>query len=492
MDDSRMPVIVGVGELADRPAELSSALEPVALMAAAARRAEADAGTSLLTTLDGLEIVNEISWPYADIAGLLGDRLTLRSGVEATYHPVGGQTPLIALHRAALAIRDGRWRSALICGAEAQASVTAAERNGVALDWSPRIDGFRPVRGGDYQRPIARALDLATPAHVYPFYENATRAAWGMSFDEAQAESATIWANNAVIAATRDAAWRPRTTGAADIARMTPDNRPIAWPYPKLMTANPGVNQGAAVIVTSVAHARSLGIAQDRMIHFLGGAAADAPRDYLTRTGYDRSRAMEWTLEQASGIVEDRRFDAVELYSCFPCVPKMARRVLGLAVTDPLSVAGGLTFFGAPLNNYMTHACVAMVERLRASGGTGLLYGQGEYVTKHHALVLGTCAPDADLADDYRRDEPAGSHPVTDAHEGIARLESYTILYARDGSIRHGGAIALTPSGERLLARVAPDDAATIARLIDVESEPIGTTGQVTKASDGIMEWRLA
>lgn len=228
------------------------------------------------------------------------------------------------------------------------------------------------------------------------------------------------------------------------------------------------------------------------MIHFLGGAAADAPRDYLTRTGYDRSRAMEWTLEQASGIVEDRRFDAVELYSCFPCVPKMARRVLGLAVTDPLSVAGGLTFFGAPLNNYMTHACVAMVERLRASGGTGLLYGQGEYVTKHHALVLGTCPPDAHLADDYRRDELAGLHPVANAHEGVARLESYTILYARDGSIRHGGAIALTPSGERLLARVAPDDAATIARLLDVEFEPIGTMGQVTKASDGIMEWRLA
>lgn len=492
MNDSRMPVIVGVGELADHPVDLSSALEPVALMAAAARRAEADAGASLLATLDGLEIVNEISWPYPDIAGLLGDRLTLRSGVEATYHPVGGQTPLLGLHRAALAIRDGRWRSALICGAEAQASVTAAERSGVALDWSPRIEGFRPVRGGDYQRPIARALDLATPAHVYPFYENATRAAWGMPFDDAQAESATIWATNATIAATRDVAWRPRATSAADIARITPDNRPIAWPYPKLMTANPGVNQGAAVIVTSVAHARLLGIAEDRMIHFLGGAAADAPRDYLTRTGYDRSLAMEWTLEQASSIVEDRRFDAVELYSCFPCVPKMARRVLGLADTDPLSVAGGLTFFGAPLNNYMTHACVAMVDRLRASGGTGLLYGQGEYVTKHHALVLGTRASDAPLPDDYRRDEVAGSHPINDAYEGAARLESYTVLYDRGGSVRHGGVIALTPSGERLLARVRPDDAVTIARLHDVATEPIGTPGHVTRALDGIMEWRLA
>jgi hypothetical protein len=32
-----------------------------------------------------------------------------------------------------------------------------------------------------------------------------------------------------------------------------------------------------------------------------------------------------------------------------------------------------------------------MVRRLRdAPGRAGLLYGQGEFVTKHHALVLGT------------------------------------------------------------------------------------------------------
>jgi acetyl-CoA C-acetyltransferase len=39
------------------------------------------------------------------------------------------------------------------------------------------------------------------------------------------------------------------------------------------------------------------------------------------------------------------------------------------------TVTGGLTFFGAPLNTYMTHAACAMVRKLRNGAKLGLLYG---------------------------------------------------------------------------------------------------------------------
>ena len=83
---------------------------------------------------------------------------------------------------------------------------------------------------------------------------------------------------------------------------------------------------------------------------------------------------------------DGKAFDAIELYSCFPCVPKMARRTLGLGADVQPTVTGGLTFFGAPLNTYMTHAACAMVRKLRDGAQLGLLYGQGGFVTKHHAL----------------------------------------------------------------------------------------------------------
>ena len=40
--DDRIPVIVGVGEITDRPKEIADGLEPLALLEQALRRAEAD------------------------------------------------------------------------------------------------------------------------------------------------------------------------------------------------------------------------------------------------------------------------------------------------------------------------------------------------------------------------------------------------------------------------------------------------------------------
>src|ERR671932_559521 len=52
---SRIPVIIGIGEVKDRPADPAQGLEPMALMAEALRRAEADAGASLLPRLPALD-----------------------------------------------------------------------------------------------------------------------------------------------------------------------------------------------------------------------------------------------------------------------------------------------------------------------------------------------------------------------------------------------------------------------------------------------------
>src|SRR3546814_2537538 len=80
-------------------------------------------------------------------------------------------------------------------------------------------------------------------------------------------------------------------------------------------------------------------------------------------------RSSDLLLKSGEIVCGDaKRFDHVELYSCFPVVPKMALRTLGLdASSCTPTVAGGLTFFGGPLNNYMSHAVCAMVRILRAA-----------------------------------------------------------------------------------------------------------------------------
>src|SRR3979409_1236727 len=78
----------------------------------------------------------------------------------------------------------------------------------------------------------------------------------------------------------------------------------------------------------------------------------------------------------------------------------MARPTLGLGPDVQPTVTGGLTFHGAPLNTYMTHAACAMVRKLRGGATLGLLYGQGGFVTKPQRLVLSRQAPKETLAQD--------------------------------------------------------------------------------------------
>src|ERR1700690_1929155 len=496
--DDRIPVIVGVGEIVDRPQELTSGLEPLTLLIEALKRAEADSGGRLLAEIDSLHIVNFLSWRYRDPE----QQLSMRLGIEpkhAYYGPVGGESPIRYLHEAAQRIARGECSVAAVCGAEAQSSATKAERAGVKLPWTPFAhDVEEPKRGAAFQKPMAVQLGVFRPVTVYPFYEAASSAHWGQTPREAMAESGQLWAAYSDVAAQNPNAWLKRHFTPEEITTPTADNRLIAWPYTKLMVANPTVNMGGAVLMTSLAKARAAGIAEDRLIHVVGGASAEEPRDYLLRDQFYESQPQNAVLKAVMAFAggDGRKFDAIELYSCFPCVPKMARRTLGLGDDVRPTVTGGLTFFGAPLNTYMTHAACAMVRKLRDGAKLGLLYGQGGFVTKHHALVLSPHASPEPLAQDSsvqsEADRGKGVVPdfVTEA-TGKGTVESFTALYGRNGDVEHGVVMLKTPDNTRTLARIPANDSGTLAHLLNMDRTPVGSSGDIVTADDGVPEWRV-
>jgi acetyl-CoA C-acetyltransferase len=495
--EDRIPVIVGVGEIVDRPADIAAGLEPLALLEAALRRAEQDSGANLLGAVESLDIVNFLSWRYQDPARQLSDRLGI-APAHAYYGPVGGESPIRYLHEAAQRIARGECSVAAICGAEAQSTATKAERAGLTLPWTPFAhDVPEPKRGAAFQKPMAVKLGVFRPTTVYPLYEAATSAHWGQTPREALAESGDLWSIFSGVAAQNPQAWLKRRFTAGEITTPTPDNRLIAWPYTKLMVANPTVNMGAAVLMTSLAKARQAGIAGDRLVHVWGGASAEEPRDYLIRDQFYESHAQNAVLEKVMELAggDGNAFDAIELYSCFPCVPKMARRTLGLGADVKPTVTGGLTFFGAPLNTYMTHAACAMVRKLRGGVRLGLLYGQGGFVTKHHGLVLSPQPPRDALAQDTSvqtaADRNRGTVPefVAEA-DGKGAIETFTAIYGRGGEIEHGVVMLRTAANARALARVPAQDKSTLAHLLDIDRTPVGSTGTIVTADDGMLEWR--
>ena len=496
--DDRIPVIVGIGEIVDRPKEIAEGLEPLTLLEQALKRAEADSGAKLLDEIGSLDIVNFLSWRYRDPEVALSRRLGI-TPKHAYYGPVGGESPIRYLHEAAQRIARGECSVAAVCGAEAQSTATKAERAGIALPWTPFAhDVPEPKRGAAFQKPMAVTLGVFRPVTVYPFYEAASSAHWGQTPREARAESGELWSRYSEVAAQNPNAWLKRRFTPEEITTPTPDNRLIAWPYTKLQVANPMVNMGAAILMTSLAKARAAGIAEDRLIHVWGGASAEEPRDYLVRDQFFQSHPQNAVLRAVMDLAggSGKAFDAIELYSCFPCVPKMARRTLGLGPDVQPTVTGGLTFFGAPLNTYMTHAACAMVRRLRSGAKLGLLYGQGGFVTKHHGLVLSRQAPNVPISQDTsvqaEADRHRGAVPdfVTEA-SGKGSVESFTVLYGRNGEAEHGVVMLRTEGNARALARVPAHDGATLAYLQNMDRTPVGASGDIVAADDGVLEWRV-
>ncbi len=73
------------------------------------------------------------------------------------------------------------------------------------------------------------------------------------------------------------------------------------------------------------------------------------------------------------------------------------RDMLGIADDDPrpLTVTGGLPYFGGPGNNYTTHSIAAMVELLRDNrGSSGLVTGVGMHMTNHSFAIYSSTPHD--------------------------------------------------------------------------------------------------
>lgn len=489
MDASRIPVIVGVGQVNDRT-EDEMALDSLGLMLAALTEADRDAGGGWMKQAQSLAVVDQLSFPGlmdlpAIIAAYFG--ATPKHCAKTPYP--SGESPVRLLDEAAARVRAGELEVAGIVGGEALR--TAARRAKAA--GSGGRDAVRES-AERVAKTARKRHGLVAPTDIYPLYENALRASLGQTLAEGQAESAAIWAQFSEVAETNPHAWLRKRVSAEEIATPSPNNRPIAFPYTKLMVANQSVNQGAGFIVASLAKARAMGVAEDRLVYVGYGAGAAEPRDVLTREGYDRSIALETTLRKTLEFnwLEASDCDLAELYSCFPCIPKLARRAIGWPEARPMSVVGGLTFGGGPVGNYMSHAIATMTERLRREGQRGLLFGNGGFANTNHAIVLAREPIEGEAPSDVQADADAqrrAAPQFVDAYEGDAVIETYSVLYDREGAASHGVVVALTPDRtRRFLAHVPGDDAETIALLTDGKREPVGARG-ATATQDGITQW---
>lgn len=496
--DPRTPVLVGAGQVTDHDGVLAS---PLALMVEAVRAAVVDAGAggdALLERAQSVGVVDLFSWPVPDPAAGLAAELGLQPR-ETVISARGGNGPIALLGDAADRIAAGELDVALLAGGEAGTAFQAAMREGRETPWATQPEGTVPARtvGADREPgdPAETEAGLIAPIFWYPLFEHAIRGAAGRDRAAHQEHLGKLWLRFADVARENVHAWsRELPTTAAEIAEPGPGNRRVSDPYTKAMNANITVDQGAALLVCSVAAAEAAGIARDRWVFVEASAGAHDHWLCGERDRFDRSPAIAAcgaaVLAHAGASIDDVAL--LDLYSCFPSAVQVAGTELGVDLMDPArepTVTGGLAFAGGPANNYVMHSLATLVDRIRAQPeARGLATAVGWYLTKHGtALLSGSpgVRPFAhhDVQPEVDRGPRRAIVPATEGARG--EIEAHTAIYDRDGTATMGIVALRLADGRRAFGRT--HDADTIAELQSAEplGRAVGTDGAATFRLEG-------
>jgi acetyl-CoA C-acetyltransferase len=476
VDPARTPVVVATGQVVDRERSLS-ALELVVRAGSEAFAASA----RLARTVERVSVVNILTRsggpaPATELARAL--RLQ-PSTVETTT--VGGSAPQWLVQRAATDIAAGRLGSTLIAGAEAVRSGrlrpppdAPPPRQGTGgRSGTPEVEELPPdpLIGDDRPGSSAEELaaGLAVPAVVYPVLESAITYRAGRSLEAQRHFIGDFLAPFSAVASRHPQAWFPVARSAAEIATPSPDNRLVAEPYTKLMTAFLGGSHGAAVVVTSLAVARAAGI-DDGAMFVRSTATADDVWFPSARPDLGSSPAIAAASAaalDAGGLGLDE-IGLVDLYSCFPSAVQMAAAAIGLELDDPrgLTVTGGLPYFGGPGSNYATHALATLFDLLRERGGHGLLTALGWMVTKHAVGCYSATPPPGgyragDTAVEQGRIDGSALDVVArgeDLGRQAAVVDGATVVYGHEAQVIAAPVIATLADGRRVAAAAEADE----------------------------------
>lgn len=468
----RAPVIVGVGELTYRG---DGVVDPIDLASEAARRALQDSGAAIGHRIDTVATPGILMIPRDNPAS----RIAEAAGLAPTRRiscPVGGNTPQYLVEVLGGHISRGIGDAVLVVGAESGASARRLN-SGRVLPGPKSIDA-QDESVGDTRPGLSAAetcAGLRWPHEVYPIFESAIAARCGRTFDEQRRWLGSLMAPFTLEASRHpDQAWFPRARTASELSSVSPTNRMVCEPYPKLLNSIITVDMAAAFVMMAAEVADEIGVSRDRWVFPWCAATCNDVYFPVQRPDLSRSagiRAAGRALLAACNLSADD-IGWFDFYSCFPSAVEVAIDALDLDPADPrgFTVTGGLPYHGGPGNNYVSHSIAEMVRRCRSEpDALGLVSGLGWYITKHSLGLWSATPPPTgwqtpDMAEAQAAID-ATALPVASAADasGRATIDGYTVVHDRDDGPSWVPVLARLPDGRRVAAR--NDDAEVAIEL---------------------------
>jgi acetyl-CoA C-acetyltransferase len=461
--DGSLPCIVGVAQKTWRK-EAGDAPHPLLQNVEVAKLAIADCGaTAIISRIDELDAVRCLSWHYDDLPGAIADTLGLQPG-ERKLSGMSGTGPQRFVCDAAEKILKAERRAVLVTGAEALATRKRASRGGKHLDW-PKANTKPDYPFEDPHHPSELSHELRQAYATFAILDSARRVHLGLTPEANRRQEAAMMSRLSERAAHNPLAWFPKAHSAESLYNLADNDRMVAAPFSKNTMAFMDVDMAAAILIISHALADELGIPAHKRIYLHGWGYAKSPPYIAQRPCLYDSPAMRAACEHALAMAGTSAADIefLDLYSCFASNINFTRDVLGIGDDDPrpLTVTGGLPYFGGPGNNYTAHSIAAMVETLRQHpGSSGLVSAVGMHMTNHSFAVYSS-AP-RDLAVKSVREPDRSVREIIPEANGPAVIVGYTVIHS--GPATHALAVCELPGGARCYARCdVPETVAAMA-----------------------------
>ena len=495
------PVIVGVGDIIDKR-EVDGP-DPLTLLGQASEIAFEDTGIkNVIDYLDAIGVVrfsvdfstatNQSRFGYSNFPRSLANKIGVKKDISELYSGMGGNAPQVLLQEISKKIHANEIHCALISGGEVLQTMISKLKSGEKLNWEDSAGGKPEIIGindeGFSKEEKKHYMDL--PSNVYPIFANAIRSSKSQSSEEHLKECSELFSKFSKVASLNPKAWFPKFRTPEEIEEISDSNRLVGLPYTKYLNSMIRVNMASSLVVMSEKLTKELKIPQNKKVYIHGSCVLNDIWNVSKRPSLNESPAIrecgKEVLSQAGISLSEISF--LDIYSCFPSAVQIAQKELSLDSNDdrPLTVTGGLPYFGGPGNAYTMFSSSEMVKKLRSNPNEyGMITANSWFLTKH-AINIFSCKPPQEI--DWKKDfiklqSEINSREIKNFNtkpNGLGKVISYTIVQGRK-NLEYGIVIGELEDKSKFIANILGEQS-FLKKL--TENELLGIKGEVKHTSE--------
>ena len=495
------PVIVGVGDIIDK--RKVNGPDPLTLLGQASEIAFEDTGIkNVIDYLDAIGVVrfsvdfstatNQSRFGYSNFPRSLANKIGVKKDISELYSGMGGNAPQVLLQEISKKIHANEIHCALISGGEVLQTMISKLKSGEKLNWEDSAGGKPEIIGindeGFSKEEKKHYMDL--PSNVYPIFANAIRSSKSQSSEEHLKECSELFSKFSKVASLNPKAWFPKFRTPEEIEEISDSNRLVGFPYTKYLNSMIRVNMASSLVVMSEKLTKELKIPQNKKVYIHGSCVLNDIWNVSKRPSLNESPAIrecgKEVLSQAGISLSEISF--LDIYSCFPSAVQIAQKELSLDSNDdrPLTVTGGLPYFGGPGNAYTMFSSSEMVKKLRSNPNEyGMVTANSWFLTKH-AINIFSCKPPQEI--DWEKDfiklqSEINSREIKNFNtkpNGLGKVISYTIVQGRK-NLEYGIVIGELEDKSKFIANILGEQS-FLKKL--TENELLGIKGEVKHTSE--------